>query len=172
MNSLSVDPPVGRKKESFKASVAAALAASLEWYDFFIYGTAAALVFNRTFFYTGDPVLSAINSFASVAIAFAARPIGGIVAGHFGDKIGRKPVLVTAIVLMAVATFLIGLTPDTEIVWLAPVFLIIMRIAQGLAIGAQWGGAVLLATEHAPANRRGARRRCSRSTRAAARSGF
>jgi MFS family permease len=150
-----VTAPPDQRKEARKASIAAALASSLEWYDFFIYGTAAALVFNKTFFYTGDPVLSAVNSFASVAVAFVARPFGGIVAGHFGDKLGRKPVLVAAIVLMACATFLIGFTPDTEIIWLAAVFLVVMRIAQGLALGAQWGGAMLLATEYAPPNRRG-----------------
>lgn len=144
-----------RRRQARKATAAAAVASSLEWYDFFIYGTAAALVFNQTFFYTGDPVVSAINSFASVAVAFVARPVGGIVAGHFGDKFGRKPTLVAAIMLMGVATFLIGFIPNTEIVWLAPLFLVILRTAQGLAIGAQWGGAMLLATEYAPPNRRG-----------------
>ena len=138
-----------------RAAVAAAISTSLEWYDFFIYSTAAALVFNVTFFATGNEVVSAVNSFATVAVGFIARPIGGILAGHFGDKIGRKPVLVTAVVLMAVATSLIGFVPNTEIVWLAPMLLITLRICQGLAVGAQWGGAVLLATENAPANRRG-----------------
>ncbi|OZD06536.1 MULTISPECIES: MFS transporter [unclassified Rhodococcus (in: high G+C Gram-positive bacteria)] len=155
MTSKTLAAPVTHLKDARRASMAAALASSLEWYDFFIYGTAAALVFNKTFFYTGDPVLSAINSFASVAVAFVARPFGGVVAGHFGDKIGRKPVLVAAIVLMACATFMIGLTPDTEIIWVAPAFLVLLRIAQGLALGAQWGGAMLLATEYAPENRRG-----------------
>ncbi|MBF6382644.1 MHS family MFS transporter [Nocardia farcinica] len=135
--------------------MAAAISTSLEWYDFFIYSTAAALVFNSTFFATGDEVVAAVNSFATVAVGFIARPIGGVLAGHFGDKIGRKPVLVTAVVLMAVATALIGFVPNTEIVWLAPVILVTLRICQGLAVGAQWGGAVLLATENAPAHRRG-----------------
>ncbi|BAD58391.1 MFS transporter [Nocardia farcinica] len=138
-----------------RAALAAAISTSLEWYDFFIYSTAAALVFNSTFFATGDEVVAAVNSFATVAVGFIARPIGGVLAGHFGDKIGRKPVLVTAVVLMAVATALIGFVPNTEIVWLAPVILVTLRICQGLAVGAQWGGAVLLATENAPAHRRG-----------------
>ncbi|QSE89923.1 MFS transporter [Rhodococcus pseudokoreensis] len=147
--------PPNLRAQARKASVAAALASSLEWYDFFIYGTAAALVFNKTFFDTGDPVMSAVNSFATFAVAFAARPFGGVIAGHFGDKVGRKPVLITAIILMAVATFLTGFTPDTQLLWLAPTFLIVLRVAQGLSLGAQWGGAMLLATEYAPEKRRG-----------------
>lgn len=138
-----------------RAAVAAAVSTSLEWYDFFIYSTAAALVFNATFFATGDEVVAAVNSFATVAVGFIARPIGGVLAGHFGDKVGRKPVLVAAVMLMAIATSLIGFVPNTETVWLAPVMLVTLRICQGLAVGAQWGGAVLLATENAPANRRG-----------------
>ncbi len=147
--------PAGPAPRAGRAAVAAAISTSLEWYDFFIYSTAAALVFNVTFFATGNEVVSAVNSFATVAVGFIARPIGGILAGHFGDKIGRKPVLVTAVVLMAVATSLIGFVPNTEIVWLAPMLLVTLRVCQGLAVGAQWGGAVLLATENAPANRRG-----------------
>lgn len=155
MSEPSNDASDSRVRRRNRAPLAAALAASLEWYDFFIYGTAAALVFNRTFFATGDPVISALNSFATFAVGFVVRPVGGVIAGHFGDRVGRKPVLVAAIVAMAVATALIGVTPDTEIGWLAPVFLTVLRIAQGLAIGAQWGGAMLLATEHAPPGRRG-----------------
>ncbi|TCN52234.1 putative MFS family arabinose efflux permease [Rhodococcus sp. SMB37] len=147
--------PAGPAPRAGRAAVAAAISTSLEWYDFFIYSTAAALVFNVTFFATGNEVVAAVNSFATVAVGFIARPIGGILAGHFGDKVGRKPVLVAAVVLMAVATSLIGFVPNTEIVWLAPMLLVTLRICQGLAVGAQWGGAVLLATENAPANRRG-----------------
>ncbi|OOL33170.1 MFS transporter [Rhodococcus rhodochrous] len=147
-------PPHSRRAAR-KAAFAAAVSTSLEWYDFFIYATAAALVFNKTFFATGSEVVAALNSFATVAVGFVARPIGGIVSGHFGDKYGRKPVLVTAILLMGVATTLIGFVPNTSITWLAPAMLVLLRICQGLAVGAQWGGAVLLATEYAPAHRRG-----------------
>ncbi|AHK27600.1 metabolite transporter [Rhodococcus opacus PD630] len=143
------------KPRAARASFAAAISTSLEWYDFFIYATAAALVFNTTFFATDSQVVAALNSFATVAVGFIARPIGGVLAGHFGDKVGRKPVLVAAIVMMAVATSLIGLVPNTQLVWLAPTILVTLRICQGLAVGAQWGGAVLLATENAPAGRRG-----------------
>ncbi|ETT27028.1 permeases of the major facilitator superfamily [Rhodococcus aetherivorans] len=147
-------PPHSRRAAR-KAAFAAAVSTSLEWYDFFIYATAAALVFNKTFFATGSEVVAPLNSFATVAVGFVARPIGGIVSGHFGDKYGRKPVLVTAILLMGVATTLIGFVPNTSITWLAPAMLVLLRICQGLAVGAQWGGAVLLATEYAPAHRRG-----------------
>lgn len=148
-------PPASQQKAARKAAFAAALATSLEWYDFYIYGTAAALVFSKTFFATDNEVVAALNAFATVAIGFIARPVGGIISGHFGDRIGRKPVLVFATLLMGIATALIGFVPNTEIVWLAPVLLVTLRICQGLAVGAQWGGAVLLATEYAPANRRG-----------------
>ena len=161
-DTVDVTPPPGSTTSTTdappragRAAVAAAISTSLEWYDFFIYSTAAALVFNSTFFATGSEVVAAVNSFATVAVGFIARPIGGILAGHFGDKVGRKPVLVAAVVLMAIATSLIGFVPNTEIVWLAPMILVTLRICQGLAVGAQWGGAVLLATENAPANRRG-----------------
>lgn len=147
--------PQNTRRAARKAAFAAAVSTSLEWYDFFIYATAAALVFNKTFFATGSEVAAALNSFATVAVGFVARPIGGIVSGHFGDKYGRKPVLVTAILLMGVATTLIGFVPNTSITWLAPAMLVLLRICQGLAVGAQWGGAVLLATEYAPADRRG-----------------
>lgn len=147
--------PVPDERTARRAGLAAALATSLEWYDFYIYGTAAALVFNKTFFATDSEVVAAISSFATVAVGFIARPIGGVVAGHFGDKIGRKPVLIASTVLMGIATVLIGLVPETEVIWLAPALLVFLRISQGLAVGGQWGGAVLLATEYAPPRRRG-----------------
>jgi MFS family permease len=144
-----------RLPRAARASIAAAVSTSLEWYDFFIYATAAALVFNVTFFDTGSAVVSALSSFATVAVGFVARPVGGLLAGQLGDRYGRKPVLVGAVVLMAIATSLIGVVPSTQVVWLAPAILVTLRILQGLAVGAQWGGAVLIATESAPAGRRG-----------------
>ncbi|MFJ3799071.1 MFS transporter [Streptomyces sp. NPDC090088] len=148
-------PEAAPPRRSARASFAAAIATSLEWYDFFIYSTAAALVFNTTFFATDDAVVSALSSFATVAVGFVARPVGGAVAGALGDRHGRKPVLVGAISLMAVATSLIGCVPNTEAVWLAPALLVILRLCQGLAVGAQWSSAVLVATENAPAHLRG-----------------
>ncbi|GAA4665571.1 MFS transporter [Gordonia humi] len=128
---------------------------SLEYYDFYVYATIAAIVFNVTFFASDDPVTAAVNSFATLAVGALARPLGGIIAGHFGDRYGRKPVLVAGTVLMGLSTTLVGFVPSTGIVWLAPSVLVALRICQGLAVGAGWGGAVLMATEYAPKNRRG-----------------
>ncbi|WP_063130970.1 MFS transporter [Nocardia fusca] len=144
-----------RRREAWRAGVVAAATTSLEWYDFFIYATATAVVFNVTFFATEDPTTATINSFATLAVGSVARPLGGIVAGHFGDRVGRKPVLVAGTILMGGATTLVGFVPSTQIVWLAPLILVVLRLCQGLAVGAQWGGAVLMATEYAPPNRRG-----------------
>ena len=137
-----------------KASAAAVAATSLEWYDFFIYGTAAALVFPQLFFAGQGSVMAQITAFATLAIGFVFRPIGAVVSGHLGDRIGRKYVLVAAVTLMSVATALIGLVPVTGN-WVAAMLLVLLRIAQGLAVGAQWGGAAVLAAEFAPARKRG-----------------
>jgi MFS family permease len=130
---------------------------SVEWYDFFLYGTAAALVFPTVFFPKNlPPAVALIASFSTFAVGFVARPIGAVVFGHFGDRAGRKTALVAALILMGIASTLIGLLPPYRAVGvLAPVLLIVLRFAQGLAIGGQWGGAVLLITESAPAGRRG-----------------
>tara|TARA_B100001057_G_C22789284_1_gene926929 strand:+ start:87 stop:1385 length:1299 start_codon:yes stop_codon:yes gene_type:complete len=130
---------------------------SIEWYDFFLYGTAAALVFPTLFFPEDMPrYMGLIYSFSTFAVGFLARPIGGILFGHFGDRLGRKAALVTALTLMGIATTIIGLLPTySSIGVLAPLALILMRFLQGLAIGGQWGGAMLLVTENAPADRRG-----------------
>jgi metabolite-proton symporter len=130
---------------------------SVEWYDFFLYGTAAALVFPTVFFPENlPPAVALIASFSTFAVGFVARPIGAVIFGHFGDRAGRKSALVAALILMGIATTLIGLLPPYRAVGiLAPVLLIVLRFAQGLAIGGQWGGAVLLITESAPAGRRG-----------------
>ena len=130
---------------------------SIEWYDFFIYGTAAALVFPTLFFSDDMPrYVSLLASFSTFAVGFLARPVGGVVFGHFGDRVGRNAALVTALMMMGVATTLIGLLPSYEQIGpLAPVLLIFLRFVQGLAVGGQWGGAMLLVTENAPSNQRG-----------------
>ena len=129
---------------------------AIEWYDFFIYLTAAALVFGPLYFPGESEVAGVLAAFSTAAVGFVARPIGGILFGHFGDRLGRKTTLVIALVLMGIATTLVGLLPSysTIGIW-AAVALFILRICQGLAVGGQWGGAVLLATEYAPPDRRG-----------------
>ena len=137
-------------------ALASFVGTTIEWYDFFLYGTAAALVFNRLFFPTFDPIAGTLAAFGTYAIGFVARPFGGIVIGHFGDRVGRKSMLVLTLVIMGVATFMIGLLPTYgQIgVW-APVALVVLRLAQGFGVGGEWGGAVLMAVEHAPARSRG-----------------
>jgi metabolite-proton symporter len=135
---------------------ASLIGTTIEWYDFFLYGTAAALVFNRLFFPNSDPLMGTLYAFGTYAVGFFARPFGGIVIGHYGDKVGRKSMLVLTLVIMGVATFLIGLLPTYEQIgpW-AAVALIVLRIAQGFGVGGEWGGAVLMAVEHAPPGKRG-----------------
>ncbi len=130
---------------------------SIEWYDFFIYGTAAALIFPKAFFPADMPEMVAIiASFGTFAVGFIARPIGGILFGHFGDSVGRKKTLVAALLMMGVATMMIGLLPTYESIGIAaPLLLTLLRFVQGLAVGGQWGGAMLIVTENAPANKRG-----------------
>jgi metabolite-proton symporter len=140
-----------------RVAVTALAGTSIEWYDFFLYGTASALVFPKVFFPADmPPMVALIASFSTFAVGFVARPVGGIVFGHFGDRIGRKRTLVIALMLMGIATMLIGCLPTYATVGAAaPVALVVLRFAQGLAIGGQWGGAVLLITESAPRERRG-----------------
>ena len=134
-----------------KVAIGSGVGAVIETYDFIGFGTAAALYFGTAFFPTGDPVTGTLAAFATLGVGFAARPIGGIIGGHLGDKVGRKPVLVASLILMGVATFLIGLLPTYEQVGLlAPALLVFVRIVQGLAFGAEWGGAILMSYEHAP----------------------
>lgn len=129
---------------------------SIEWYDFFLYATAAALVFPSAFFPDASPAVGLILSFSTFAFGFIARPVGGILFGHFGDRIGRKRTLVLALVLMGVASTMIGLLPTFATIGIAaPILLSVLRFAQGLAIGGQWGGAMLLVTESAPSDKRG-----------------
>jgi MHS family shikimate/dehydroshikimate transporter-like MFS transporter len=137
-------------------ALASLVGTTIEWYDFFLYGTAAALVLNRLFFPTFDPLMGTLASLATYSVGFVARPVGGIVIGHYGDRIGRKSMLVLTLVIMGVATFLIGLLPTYETLGpMAAVLLVILRIAQGFGVGGEWGGAVLMAIEHAPPGKRG-----------------
>jgi len=139
-----------------KVALTALAGTSIEWYDFFLYGAAAALVFPTIFFGEIDPASAYILSFLTFAAGFIARPVGGIIFGHFGDRIGRKKTLVIALMLMGASSTLIGLLPTYAMIGIAaPILLTLLRFAQGLAIGGQWGGAMLLVTESAPDNQRG-----------------
>ncbi|WP_331453852.1 MFS transporter [Streptomyces sp. SS162] len=135
---------------------ASLIGTTIEWYDFFLYGSAAALVFNTLFFPTSDPLVGTLIAFVTYAIGFAARPLGGIVFGHFGDKIGRKKLLVLSLLMMGGATFAMGLLPTYETigVW-APILLTVLRLVQGFALGGEWGGAVLIVSEHGGDRHRG-----------------
>ena len=145
-----------RKVEARRVALASAIGTTIEWYDFFIYGTAAAVVFAPQFFPQASPLAGTLASFATFAIGFGARPFGGIVMGHFGDRVGRKSTLVWCLLLMGVATFGIGLLPGyASIGALAPALLVFLRFLQGFALGGEWGGAVLMSVEHAPKGRRG-----------------
>ena len=136
--------------------LAAAIGSALEWYDFFIYGTASALVFGELFFPKYDATVGTLAAFATFAVGFLARPFGGLFFGHFGDRMGRKPMLVATLLLVGGGTFLIGLLPTyaTIGIW-APVLLLLMRLLQGFGAGAEYGGAVIMAVEFAPAGQRG-----------------
>ncbi|NQD42756.1 MFS transporter, partial [Glutamicibacter halophytocola] len=146
------------EREGLRRVVAASMAGTVvEWYEFFLYATAATLVFNKIFFPdNGNDLDNIIKAFLTYAVGFIARPIGGIVFGHFGDKYGRKHLLQVAIVLVGATTFLMGCLPTfNSIGYAAPVMLIVLRFAQGFAVGGEWGGAVLLVAEHAPNKERG-----------------
>ncbi|WP_032402053.1 MFS transporter [Rhodococcoides fascians] len=135
---------------------ASLLGTTVEWYDFFLYATAASLVFNQLFFPDQSSFVGTMLSFATFAVGFLVRPIGGVVFGHFGDRIGRKKTLALSMLIMGVATALMGVLPTAEQIGiLAPVLLLLLRVLQGFALGGEWAGAVLLAVEHSPPNKRG-----------------
>ncbi|WP_315928269.1 MFS transporter [Mesorhizobium sp. SP-1A] len=135
---------------------ASVIGATIEWYDFFLYGIVAGIVFNTLFFPGEDPVVSIMLAYTTFAVGFIARPLGGVIFGHFGDRIGRKSMLVLTLLIMGVATVLIGLLPTYQQIGVAaPILLLVLRIAQGIGIGGEWGGAVLMAYEYAPEERRG-----------------
>ncbi len=153
MSSDATTQPRGRIGRIVAASL---IGTTIEWYDFFLYGSAAALVFNTLFFPSADPLVGTLIAFITYAIGFAARPLGGIVFGHFGDKIGRKKLLVLSLLMMGGATFAMGLLPTYESigVW-APILLTLLRLVQGFALGGEWGGAVLIVSEHGGDKHRG-----------------
>ena len=139
-----------------KVILGSLIGTTIEWYDFFLYGTAAALVFGKLFFPKADPLTATMASFATYALGFAARPLGGIVFGHFGDRIGRKRLLMISLVLMGASTAAIGLLPSYAAIGAAaPIALTLLRLIQGFAVGGEWGGAVLMAAEYGTAKDRG-----------------
>ncbi|NMK48208.1 MFS transporter [Achromobacter sp. Bel] len=135
---------------------ASLIGATIEWYDFFLYGVVAGIVFNKLYFPTGDPLVSTMLAYTTFAVGFVTRPLGGLIFGHFGDRIGRKSMLVMTLMIMGVSTFLIGLVPtyDSIGVW-APILLLLLRVFQGIGLGGEWGGAVLMAYEYAPPGKKG-----------------
>lgn len=156
--SRSAAPPTStpaKNNNAGKVVFATFIGSAIEWYDFFLYAACAALVFGPQFFPEGNDTAAQLGAFATFTFGFVARPIGGIIAGHLGDRIGRKKMLVISLYVMGAATVLIGCIPNfaTIGVW-APILLVILRLAQGLAVGAEWGGAATMAIENAPANRK------------------
>jgi metabolite-proton symporter len=151
------DSTAPRQTSSIRQVVLASfVGTTIEWYDFFLYGTAAALVFNKLFFPNADPLVGTLSSYGTFAVGFVARPLGGAIFGHYGDRVGRKAMLVYSLLLMGVATALIGVIPTYASIggW-APVLLTVVRFAQGIGVGGEWGGAVLMAVEHSGGGRRG-----------------
>ncbi|MER6997263.1 MFS transporter [Streptomyces sp. NPDC000410] len=158
MDTAQVSAPGGAPTDRHRRRVAtaAALASAVEWYDYFVFGIAAALVLGDLYFPAGSASAGVLAAFATFAVGFLARPIGGVIAGQLGDQRGRKPMLVLALTLMGIATTGIGLLPTYETIGIAaPLLLVLLRVMQGIAVGAQWGGAMLMATEYAPEGKRG-----------------
>ncbi|VEI08695.1 MFS transporter [Kurthia zopfii] len=144
------------KKQERKIWMASLVGSSIEWFDYFLYATVAGLVFNQVFFVSEDPTVGLLLSYASLALAFFIRPFGGIIFSHIGDKIGRKKTLIMTLTLMGAATFLMGVLPTYQAIGVAaPILLVTLRLIQGLGIGGEWGGALLLAFEYAPPEKRG-----------------
>jgi MFS family permease len=152
----TTEEPVASRRDVRTVIVSSLVGTTVEWYDFFLYSTAAGLVFNKLFFPVADPATGSLLAFATFAVGFVARPLGGILFGHIGDRVGRKRTLVATMIIMGLSTFCIGLLPTYDQVGLlAPALLVALRVLQGIAIGGEWGGAVLMAVEYAPPNRRG-----------------
>ncbi|CDY76983.1 Permeases of the major facilitator superfamily [Caballeronia glathei] len=143
-------------KQIRRVVTASLIGATIEWYDFFLYGVVAGIVFNKLYFPSGDPLVSTMLAYGTFAVGFLSRPLGGVIFGHFGDKLGRKSMLVMTLMIMGVATVLIGLVPTYAQIGLwAPALLLLLRVAQGIGLGGEWGGAVLMAFEYAPKEKRG-----------------
>jgi MFS transporter, MHS family, shikimate and dehydroshikimate transport protein len=157
MTMTAVAPTASTERARINSIVfASCFGTIIEWYDFLIYATAAALVFNKAFFPTFDPLAGTLAALGSYAVGFLARPLGGALFGHFGDRLGRKSMLVLTLFIMGVSTFCIGLLPTyNSIGVLAPILLILLRVIQGIGLGGEWGGASLMVLEHAPSDRRG-----------------
>lgn len=156
MKAISEQPSSRSKKHYVTAGLSSMIGTTIEWYDFFLYGIAAALIFNKIYFPAIDPISGTLAAFGTYAVGFIARPLGGIVFGHFGDRVGRKSMLMISLMLMGVPTILIGLTPSYEAIgYWGAVALVFFRFLQGLAVGGEWGGAVLMAVEHAPEGKKG-----------------
>ncbi|SAK81945.1 major facilitator transporter [Caballeronia hypogeia] len=152
MNAL----PRADGKQMRKVVVASLIGATIEWYDFFLYGVVAGIVFNKLYFPSDDPLISTMLAYGTFAVGFLSRPLGGVIFGHFGDRIGRKSMLVMTLTIMGVATVLIGMVPTyAQIGIWAPSLLLLLRVLQGIGLGGEWGGAVLMAFEYAPENKRG-----------------
>ncbi|AHK34360.1 metabolite transporter [Rhodococcus opacus PD630] len=148
-------PPEYSTRQARKAGVTAFVGTTIEWFDFYIYGTASALVLGRLFFPDASPAVGTLAAFATFAIGFVARPLGGIVFGHFGDKFGRKNAVIITLILMGIGTVGVGCLPTySQIGIWAPILLVALRVVQGIAMGGEWGGAVLIATEFAPPNKK------------------
>ncbi len=147
----------GVSDRDLRRVVAASLiGATIEWYDFFLYGTVAGIVFNKLYFPAADPLVSILLAYTTFAVGFVARPLGGVIFGHFGDRIGRKSMLVLTLMIMGIATVLIGLLPTYQQIGVAaPILLLILRVLQGIGLGGEWGGAVLMTYEYAPEGKKG-----------------
>ena len=152
MSIVSQVPFPGEQTSEMKRIVVSSIVGTaVEWYDFLIYGTASALVFNKLFFPLSDPNLGTIAAFGTYGVGFLARPLGAAIFGHFGDRVGRKAMLAMTIVIMGLGTFLVGLLPTySQIGILAPVLLVLLRLLQGIGLGGEWAGAVLMVVENAP----------------------
>src|SRR5271154_5573800 len=157
MTIIATAPTAGTERSKMSSIVfASCFGTIIEWYDFLIYATAATLVFNKAFFPTFDPLAGTLAALGSYAVGFLARPLGGALFGHFGDRLGRKSMLVLTLFIMGVSTFCIGLLPTyASIGVFAPILLIVLRVIQGIGLGGEWGGASLIVLEHAPADKRG-----------------